>query len=226
MKKMNHLIMAGVVCAVAACQPVAPLAADELVPLKTEMPKPLIVGTPVPINIPNVEQPPQGKRPDFMVPAGSVNLAKGKKVTSSDSEPVVGELSLITDGDKAGDEGSYVELSTGKQWVQIDLGQPCNVYAILLWHFHSQKRVYHDVVIQVAEDADFLTGVKTIFNNDTDNSSGLGVGKNRPYIEDWQGKLIDATGVKGRYVRLYSKGNTSNQMNHYIEVEVWGKPAK
>jgi hypothetical protein len=26
-------------------------------------------------------------------------------------------------------------------------------------------------------------------------------------------------------VRLYSKGNTTNKMNHYIEVEVFGKPA-
>jgi len=32
-------------------------------------------------------------------------------------------------------------------------------------------------------------------------------------------------GVKGRYVRLYSNGNTANRLNHYIEVEVWGKPA-
>ena len=40
-----------------------------------------------------------------------------------------------------------------------------------------------------------------------------------------EGKLIDAKGVKGRYVRLYSKGNTTNKLNHYIEVEVFGKPA-
>jgi hypothetical protein len=37
--------------------------------------------------------------------------------------------------------------------------------------------------------------------------------------------LIDAKGVKGRYVRLYSKGNTTNKLNHYIEVEVFGKSA-
>ena len=62
-----------------------------------------------------------GKRPDFLVPAGTVNLAKGKKVTASDNDPVVGTLDLITDGDKDGDEGSWVELGPGKQWVQIDL---------------------------------------------------------------------------------------------------------
>jgi hypothetical protein len=26
-------------------------------------------------------------------------------------------------------------------------------------------------------------------------------------------------------VRLHSNGNTSNKLNHYIEVEVFGKPA-
>ena len=54
------------------------------------------------------------KRTDFLVPVGTVNLAKGKKVTASDSEPVVGTLDLITDGDKEGDEGSWVELRRKK----------------------------------------------------------------------------------------------------------------
>jgi len=27
-------------------------------------------------------------------------------------------------------------------------------------------------------------------------------------------------------VRLYSNGNTANSMNHYVEVEVFGKPIK
>ena len=38
-------------------------------------------------------------------------------------------------------------------------------------------------------------------------------------------KLIDAKGFQGRYVRCYSKGNTNNDLNHYIEVEVYGKPS-
>src|SRR5215475_4139324 len=107
--------------------------ADDMVPLKTELPKPQFVGTPVPINVPNLEPKLTGKRPDFMVPAGTVNLAKGKKVTASDSEPVVGTLDLVTDGDKEGDEGSWVELAPGKQWCQIDLEKDANIYAILAW---------------------------------------------------------------------------------------------
>jgi hypothetical protein len=199
--------------------------AEDQVPLKTDLPKPLFVGTPVPIKVPNLEAAPKGKRPDFLVPAGTVNLAKGKKVTSSDAEPVIGTVDLITDGDKEGDEGSWVEFGPGKQWVQIDLEKDANISAILLWHFHSQARVYFDVVVQVSDDKDFAKDVTTIFNADSANELGLGAGTDRPYIETYEGKLIDAKNVKGRYVRLYSKGNTTNKMNHYIEVEVFGKPA-
>lgn len=199
--------------------------AQDQVPLKTDLPKPLFVGTPVPIKVPNLEPAQKGKRPDFMVPAGTTNLAKGKKVTASDNDPVVGTLDLITDGDKEGDEGSWVELGPGKQWVQIDLEKDANIYAIMLWHFHSQARVYFDVVVQVSDDPTFSKDVTTIFNADASNELGLGAGKDLAYIETYEGKLIDAKGLKGRYVRLYSKGNTTNKLNHYIEVEVWGKPA-
>src|SRR5213076_2667810 len=80
--------------------------AADTVPLKVEMPKPLFAGTPRPISIANLE--PAGiKRPDIMVPAGTTLLSKGKPVTSSDSLPVIGELSFITDGDKTGIDGAY-----------------------------------------------------------------------------------------------------------------------
>jgi hypothetical protein len=202
----------------------AAVAQNQIV-LKTKLPPPLFVGTPVPLNVPNLEPPMKGKRPDFQVPAGTVNLASNKKVTASDSNPDVGTLDMIVDGDKDGNEGSWVELGPGKQWVQIDLARNANIYAVLIWHFHSQARVYRDVVVQVSQDPTFRSGVTTIFNNDFRNELGLGAGKDLNYIETYQGKLIDAKGAKGRYVRLYSNGNTANKLNHYIEVEVWGKPA-
>ena len=200
------------------------LAQDKVV-LNTKLPPPLFVGTPVPLNVPNLEPPIPGKRPAFLVPAGTINLARNKKVTSSDGNPNVGTLDMADDGDKAGDEGSWVELGPGKQWVEIDLAKKANIYAVLVWHFHSQARVYRDVVVQVSDDPTFKSGVTTIFNNDFHGDLGLGAGKDLNYIETYQGKLIDAKGVSGRYVRLYSNGNTANKLNHYIEVEVWGKPA-
>ena len=193
--------------------------AEDQVVLKTDLPKPLFVGTPVPIKVSNLEPQQKGKRPDFMVPAGTVNLAKGKKVTSSSGEPVVGTLDLITDGDKEGDEGSWVELDPGKQWVQIDLEKTASISAVIVWHYHSQERVYFDVVVQVSDDPKFEKDVTTIFDDTP------GTGKDLAYVENYQGKLIDAKAAKGRYVRLSSKGNTTSKMNHYIEVEVFGKPA-
>jgi len=202
-----------------------------LVPLEIKLPRPLFQGTPKNIKAAaTLEKYSEKPRPPFNAPEGTKNLALGKKVTSSDMQPIVGELNLVTDGDKEGSDGSFVELGPDKQWVQIDLGAPANIYAILVWHFHAEGRVYHDVVVQAADDPDFIENVKTIYNNDFDNSSGLGVGKQLEYIDDYRGKLIDAKTAKGeptkgRYVRLYSRGNTSNDLNHYVEVEVYGKPA-
>jgi len=194
------------------------------VELKITLPRPLFTGTPKELKTPNLEPSRKGeKRPPFMAPKGLVNLAAKKSVTSSDSEPVVGELELMTDGDKEGIEGSYVELGPGTQWVQIDLEKKASIHAILLWHFHSQARVYRDVVIQTADDPDFIMNVKTLFNNDHDNSSGLGVGKDYEYIETYEGRLIPVPAVSAQYLRFYSNGNTSDDMNHYIEIEVFGK---
>ena len=192
------------------------------VPLSTELPPELIEGTPKPMDVPNLVQAP-AKAPELLVPEGTTLISQGKPVTGSEESPLIGELSMVTDGDKQAGEGYYVELSSGTQWVQIDLGQSAEVAAVWVWHFHSQKRAYNDVVIQVSDDADFKTGVSTIYNNDYDDSSMLGKGSDSPYVESRFGMLVDAKGAKGRYVRLHSQGNTSDEMNHYIEVEVYGK---
>ncbi len=199
------------------------LTAQDKVPLPLELPKPLFVGTPVPINVPNLEKPSKTKRPDFLAPVGTVNLARDKAVTASDNYPVIGELAFVTDGDKSGTDGSFVEFGPGVQWVQIDLGAPATLHAIVVWHFHSQARVYHAVIVQISDDPEFKTGVHTLYNNDNDNSSHLGAGTDQPYIETSEGRLIDAKGTRARYVRLYSNGNTTNELNHYVEVEVFGQ---
>jgi hypothetical protein len=202
------------------------LNADDETVLEVELPKPLFVGTPKPIKVPNLEPLRQGKRPDFMVPKGTKNLSSGKEVTGSDDWPVIGELEYITDGDKEGTDGYFVELGPNLQHVQIDLEIEAEIAAVVVWHYHASPRVYHDVIVQVSSDPEFKKGVKTIFNNDHDNSAKMGVGKDPAYIDIYEGRLIDAKGARGRYVRLYSNGSTSDGMNHYIEVEVFGKPTK
>jgi hypothetical protein len=203
-------------------------AADaDLEPLPIKLPIPAFMGTPTDIPLGDlIEKPSDKPRPPFLAPKGAQNLASQKKVTSSDKSPITGTLDLITDGDKEANDNSFVELRRRTQWVQIDLEQPAKIFAVIVWHAHNTWQVYHDVIVQVSDDPDFAEGVKTIFNNDQDNSSGLGVGTDKEYFESYEGRLIDAKGVTGRYVRLYSRGSTYSALNRYTEVEVWGMPAK
>jgi hypothetical protein len=198
----------------------------KLVSFEIELPQPKFVGTKENIRVANLEPVRTKPYPPFLAPVGTRNVALGKPVSSTDEEPFIGEIELITDGDKEAIDGSFVELGPFLQHVTIDLEDKYEIYAIAVWHYHQQPRAYFDVVVQVAQDRDFTTGVKTVFNNDRDNSVGLGVGKDIHYVETHYGKLIDAKAVQGRYVRLYSNGNSSNGQNHYIEVEVFGRPAK
>ena len=189
--------------------------------LTTSIPPVSVVGTPAPIKVPNLKAKPL-KAPSIQVPTNTKLLSKGKTVTSSDDFPIIGELSLITDGEKEAGEGYFVELLDGLQWVQIDLEKSSTIEGVWVWHYHSQDRAYHDVIIQVSDDAEFSSGVTTIFNNDYDNSASLGKGGDKPYVESNFGMLVNAKKAKGRYVRLYSNNNSATEANNYIEVEVYG----
>jgi len=198
----------------------------KMVEIDFDLPKPMFVGTPQDMKVDNLEKPLGRARPPFLAPEGTVLLSKGKPVSASDEEPIIGEIEMISDGDKEAADGSYVELGPFVQHVTLDLEKQGEIYAIVLWHYHKQPRVYFDVVVQLSNDKDFITDVKTVFNNDIDNSAGLGIGKDMHYTETNEGKLIDLFSQgspKARYVRFYSNGNTSNDLNHYIEVDVYGK---
>lgn len=206
--------------------PLSDKAPGKVAPLKIELPKPVFVGTPQNFRVERLEKPRSGPRAPFLAPAGTTNVARGKNVTSSYQEPIIGQLDWITDGDKEATEGSFVELGPGLQSVTIDLGADYEIYAVLFWHFHAWASVYFDVVVQIADEPEFTKNVITIFNNDHDNSSGLGVGSDLHYVETYEGKLIDAKGQQRRYVRLYSQGGSAGGLNHYIEVEVYGRPRR
>ena len=212
----RRFALALVVVAALALLPLRNLkAADaELVPIPLKLPTQAFKGTPTdPPPDTNVEKPTGKPRPPFLAPKGVVNVALNKKVTSSDKAPITGTLDLATNGDKEATDNSFVELHRKTQWVQLDLEKDQTMYAIVIWHNHATPAIYRDVIVQLADDADFTQNVKTLFNNDYDNSSGLGVGTDREYFETNEGKLIDAKGAKARYVRFYSKGSTDSALN-------------
>ena len=214
----SAVLLAGFVCLGWA---IVPAVAEE-VAIEIELPEPFFGGTPIDYWSPNLEPEDFKDRPPFMAPGGTRLVSKDKNVESSEV-PLHGTLKQITDGDKDYARSSTVELPGDLQWVQIDLEEDYELYAIVVWHFHEGKRVYFDIVVQVSNDAEFGDDVTLVYNNDHDNSSGLGAGEDKEYQESYQGRLMDAKGVSGRYVRLYSSGNTADDFNHYVEVEVYGK---
>lgn len=199
---------------------------DELVEISPDYPKPMLIGVPAPtVHIPNLEKYDPvlaAARTKFLVPKGASNVALGKKVTGSDPQPLIGSYILLTNGDAEGGDGSYVELAPGPQWVQVDLGARHRIWKVLLWHFHKRAGVYYDVVVQASDDPEFKKGVTTIFNNDHEDKLNMGKGKDVCYVETHRGRLINGRGSSGRYVRFYSNGNSADEMNHYIEIMVFG----
>jgi hypothetical protein len=221
---MRKLLMVGAF--VAALLEIA--SAEDLVPLPLVLPPPAMKGTPqaLPTNttaLPLTSDP----RPAFLAPKGVVNVALNKPVSASDNNLINGDLKQITDGKKEAYEENVVTLRKGLRWVQIDFQGEYKIYAVVLWHDFNIPLVYRDVVVQLSDDPEFKTGVETIFNNDQKNTSGLGLGTDREYFENsltGAGKLIDAKGIKARYLRCYSKGSTDSALNSYIEVEAYGLP--
>jgi len=204
--------------------------------LAIELPNPAFPGTPKAIPAGARMKPLTGKeRGAYFLPkdlaATLTNVALDKPVTSSDASPLIGDLEQITDGDKEPLDGRWVELAPGKQWVQIDLGRPYEAFAINIWHNHIEARIYKDVVVQVSDDPDFVSPI-TVFNNDFDNSSGFGQGEDYEYFENYEGLLVPlynpktGKGLTFRYVRAWSKGSTSDDANHYTEIEVWARESK
>lgn len=207
---------------------------EELVPLAIKLPKPYSYPygmTVAPRDRKNFDyetflHPPK----PIMVPKGIQLLSLNKKVTSSDDDIYIGNTAQVTDGEKEWNDANYVELGPGLQWIQIDLGEPCEVFVIDVWRdYGAINKIYHDVVVRCADAPDFTAGVKTLFNNDHDNTAGFGQGTDLEYIDRNWGKLIDCRDKQGkpvrtRYIRCYSNGNTVNDMNDYVEVEVYGRP--
>jgi hypothetical protein len=222
MKRM-HLITAAALFLAGSASLQIISAQNDMAPISIKLPKAMFVGTPSNLSIPNLEKPLGKPRPPFYAPKGTKNIALGMPVTGSDTYPTIGDLKFITDGTSEAEEGYFVELGPMKQWVMIDLKKPQTIYAIVMWHYHKQPRVYFDVIVQIADDAKFSKNVRTLFNNDTKNQCGQGAGKDLNYVETAEGKLIDAKGQKAQFVRLFSRGSNADDLNHYIEVAVYGK---
>lgn len=220
---MKDRLPAGVVLFCAAC--VFGGQAPGNVPLAPTLPKPTFEGTPIDMRSAHRE-PYRGDGvppPPLLVPAGTRLLSRGCIVSASDARAKKRDLALVTDGDKQYSPAAYLELASGIQWVQLDLGASVAVYAVCLWRERPEQCVYRDTVVQISNDPAFKESAVTLFNNDFDNSAGLGKGTDKEYYEDHFGRRIAGNGTRARYVRVSSNGNTSGPYNQFTEIEVYGK---
>lgn len=138
-----------------------------------------------------------------------INLAKNATITSN--------LSLVRPeaiNDDFMDAGTWAEI-TSLGWIKFDLNESYNISDINLWHF-PDSRIYYDVIVQISNDNINWTN---IFNNDSNDSAGQGIGTDSEYSSTWAGnKLI--VNQSARYVRIWGNGNQSDGNTHFTEVQI------
>ena len=181
----------------------------------------------------NLQTPPhlreEVRRADFMVPKGLRNLAQGRPVTSSmTEEPIIGELSQLTDGIRRSGEFDFVEFDADPQWAQVDLGATHTLHGIVIWHYYKNPVIYNDVIVQIADDLEFSSNVRTVFNNDHDNSSGLGQGSDTAFFARWWGEIVDLRGpakegTPARCIRVWTNGACGGEPTRLVEIQAFGK---
>ena len=151
----NYLFGGGIRCGCRYCT-----GAVTKVPLKTQLPRPLFGGTPVPLNVPNLEPPLKGKRPDFKwFPRVPSNLAQREESYIERQQSCggnVGPRNRWRQGRRRrpGMGGARAGQTVGADRFGKRRQHLCPTSPV--WHFHSQARcAYRDVVVQISNDPTF-----------------------------------------------------------------------
>lgn len=167
-------------------------------------------------------------------PPALTNVAQGKNVsihgpTSGADRPA----SWLTDG--ITDSGKYVEISkdteqnsTDPSYAQIDLGASYDIAKVKFWNYWDDGRTLIGLVILASEKGTFAEDDRTvIFNSDTENFFGFGVGTDASYKSVSAGLSVEKA-ARGRYVRVMNSGHDGGtpgqkkQGGHYTEIKVYG----
>ena len=167
-------------------------------------------------------------------PPALTNVAQGKNVsihgpTSGADRPA----SWLTDG--ITESGKYVEISkdteqnsTDPSYAQIDLGTSYDIAKVEFWNYWDDGRTLIGLVILASEKGTFAEDDRTvIFNSDTENFFGFGVGTDASYKSVSAGLSVEKA-ARGRYVRVMNNGHDGGtpgqkkQGGHYTEIKVYG----
>ena len=167
-------------------------------------------------------------------PPALTNVAQGKNVSiHGPTSGVDRPASWLTDG--ITDSGKYVEISkdteqnsTDPSYAQIDLGTSYDIAKVEFWNYWDDGRTLIGLVILASEKGTFAEDDRTvIFNSDTENFFGFGVGADTSYKSVSAGLSVEKE-ARGRYVRVMNNGHdggTPGQKKHgghYTEIKVYG----
>ncbi len=162
-------------------------------------------------------------------PQTLVNVALNKTASINGSVQSDRPASMGVDGNKT-DYHYYAEIGrdvdqtvVSPYYLQIDLEQEYDIEKLNLYRYWADSRTYHDTVILVSTDENFTESTTTvIYNQDTDNFFGWGVGTEAEYTETSSGKeIVLSTTVVGRYVRILNNGSSVGKGGHIVELEVY-----
>ena len=172
------------------------------------------------------------------------NIAKDANVTAKwtkdDTDAAKGgdrPMTMAVDGTK--NTNNYAEFGADNRressYMQVDLGDVCDVNSLSLYRYWGDGRTYGDTVVAVAEkETDFKEGKATIvYNADEGNVHKLNKeGQSNfdtDYTETAKGKSWTLpAGTKAQFVRVYMYGRANNDTttNHVVELEVFGTKPK
>ena len=200
--------------------------ADELVPLKLDLPAPHFRGHSQGCAQARERRAHLGQAASAPHGSGGVrNRAPAGKISCSDTNATAGMLAKITDGNKEAVDTSIVSLRKGVQYVQF-APPGAGRFAVGIGR------------VRYAEDLSLRGGPggrrrgvhrqrpHALQQRHPREQGGPGAGTDREYFETNEGKLIDAKGAKGRYApgRIRA-GSSDSALNEYTEVEIYGRPS-
>ena len=160
-----------------------------------------------------VEEPAENPNPE--------NLAFQKPVTAGNMEngTLQNNLEKIVDGITASEDANNVEFTPAngaqeeKAYVTVDLEQSYDLSEVKFYSFTTHDypgyyRINHNTVVMVSNDPNFQDeSTKIIYNNDSDNSMGFGVGTDAEEQNTPSGKsIVFDKPVNARYIRYYQDG--------------------
>ena len=162
--------------------------------------------SPIWVTYANPHPPPEDKYEKTL--AEAANLALGKSVTASFSDPSAGSLDLVTDGKINGHLGHG---DGDGEWVQVDLGRVEEIGLVRIWHYWRDARAYRGNRVALSVSGEFAGEETVIFDSQADGM----------YPETERGQVFVIEPVRARYIRNWLVDNTANASRQWVEIEAY-----